>query len=153
MLLKRHSSEKLLLPRTKQVLNIERRFFMGKALSFGALSMLAGCNVADDSKAQSILDAMSRWNDGVQQAIFGTTVQLAPTYTEADIKDPFPFNAYYGENEVRIVQEDGYKLELAGLIDKKDSWTLQNLRALPQQYKSRAIYAWKAGVLLVNGVA
>ncbi len=133
MLHKRQSSQKLLLPRTKQVMNIERRFFMGKALSFGALTMLAGCNVADDSQAQGVLDAMSRWNDGVQQAIFGTTTQLAPTYSEADIKDPFPFNAYYGEDEVRIVPEEGYKLELAGLIDKKDPWTLQNLRALPQQ--------------------
>ena len=133
MLHKRHSSAKLLLPRTRQVINIERRFFMGKALSFGALSMLAGCNVADDSSAQRILDAMSRWNDNVQLAIFGTTNQMAPTYSEAEIKDPFPFNAYYGEDEVRIVPEEGYKLELAGLFDKKDSWTLDKLRALPQQ--------------------
>lgn len=133
MLLKPNPSQKILLPRTKQVKNIERRFFMGRALSFGALSMLAGCNVADDSKAQSILDAMSRWNDGVQQAIFGATNQLATTYTEADITDQFPFNAYYSEDKAPEVAEEGYKLELVGMIDKKDPWTLPALRALPQQ--------------------
>jgi DMSO/TMAO reductase YedYZ molybdopterin-dependent catalytic subunit len=121
-----------LLERSKEVINIERRFFMGRTLSLGALAMLSGCNVADDSKAQGILDAKSRWNDGVQAAIFGSNT-LAPTYTEADITHPFPFNAYYSESEAPTVEEAGYKLQLSGLIEKKDPWTLDQLRALPQE--------------------
>ena len=29
--------------------------------------------------------------------------------------------------------EAGFKLELSGLIGKKESWTLEQLRALPQE--------------------
>jgi DMSO/TMAO reductase YedYZ molybdopterin-dependent catalytic subunit len=130
MLLK-PQAKKLLTP-SKELHDVQRRLFMGRALSLGALAMLTGCEApADDSTAQSILDAMSRWNDNVQLAIFGEN-RMAPTYSEAQITDPFPFNAYYGEEDVRVVKEEGYKLELAGLIEKKDPWTLQNLRALPQ---------------------
>ncbi len=125
--------EKKFLSPSKELQSVQRRLFMGRTLSLGALAMLTGCeSTPDDSTAQRILDAMSKWNDNVQQAIFGNN-QMAPTYTEAQITNPFPFNAYYGEDEVRVVQEEGYKLELAGLIEKKDPWTLQNLRALPQQ--------------------
>jgi DMSO/TMAO reductase YedYZ molybdopterin-dependent catalytic subunit len=131
MLFKRNAPGGLL-QRSKEVINIERRLFMGRTLSLGALAMLSGCNVADDSKAQGILDAMSRWNDSVQAAIFGSN-RLAPTYTEADITHPFPFNAYYSESEAPTVEEEGYKLQLSGLIEKKDAWTLEQLRALPQE--------------------
>ncbi len=131
MLLKRRTP-KLLLERSKDVISLERRFFMKQSLTLGALTMLSGCNVADDSTAQKVLDAMSKWNDRAQAALFNPN-RLALTYQEADITDPFPFNAFYGEDEAPEVKEDGYKLELSGLIDKKDPWTLEQLRALPQE--------------------
>ena len=124
-------STKLLLPQTKSLLNIERRLFLKKSLSLGALAMLTGCDATDPSITDRILGAMSRWNDDVQLAIFNPN-KPAPVYTEADITDPFPFNAFYSEDEAPIVPEAGYKLELSGLIEKKDSWTLDQLRALPQ---------------------
>ena len=122
---------KLLLPPTKSLLNIERRLFLKKTLSLGALAMLTGCDATDPTITDRILGAMSRWNDEVQLAIFNPN-KPAPVYTEADITDPFPFNAFYSEDEVTIVPEAGYKLELSGMIAKKDSWTLDQLRALPQ---------------------
>ena len=124
-------TSKLLLPQTKSLLNIERRLFLKKSLSLGALAMLTGCDATDPSITDRILGAMSRWNDDVQLAIFNPN-KPAPVYTEGDITDPFPFNAFYSEDEAPIVPEAGYKLELSGLIEKKDSWTLDQLRALPQ---------------------
>ena len=122
---------KLLLPQSKSLLNVERRLFLKKSLSLGALAMLTGCDATDPSIADRILGAMSRWNDEVQLAIFNPN-KPAPVYAEADITDPFPFNGYYSEDKHPIVPEAGYKLELSGLIEKKESWTLDQLRALPQ---------------------
>ena len=79
-----------------------------------------------------ILSAMSRWNDEVQLAIFNPN-KPAPVYTEADITEDFPFNGYYPESKAPVVAEEGFKLELSGLIGKKESWTLEQLRALPQE--------------------
>jgi DMSO/TMAO reductase YedYZ molybdopterin-dependent catalytic subunit len=123
---------KLLLQPSKALVNTERRLFMKKTLSLGALAMLTGCDATDPSITDRILSAMSRWNDDVQLAIFNPN-KPAPVYTEADITDPFPFNGYYPEAKAPVVAEAGFKLELSGLIGKKESWTLEQLRALPQE--------------------
>ncbi len=122
---------KLLLPQSSTLLNVERRLFLKRSLSLGALAMLTGCDATDPTISERILGAMSKWNDEVQLAIFNPN-KLAPVYTEADITDPFPFNAFYTEDEVTTVEEAGYSLELGGLIANKASWTLERLRALPQ---------------------
>jgi DMSO/TMAO reductase YedYZ molybdopterin-dependent catalytic subunit len=123
-------TKKLLQP-SRTLINVERRLFMKKTLSLGALTMLAGCDATDPSIADRILSAMSKWNDEAQLAIFNPN-KPAPTYTESDITDPFPFNAFYSQDEVVTVEEEGYTLELGGLIDKKEAWPLAKLRALPQ---------------------
>jgi DMSO/TMAO reductase YedYZ molybdopterin-dependent catalytic subunit len=123
---------KLLLQPSKSLVNIERRLFMKKTLSLGALAMLTGCDATDPSITDRILSAMSRWNDEVQLAIFNPN-KPTPVYTEADITDPFPFNGYYPEAKAPVVAEAGFKLELSGLIGKKGSWTLEQLRTLPQE--------------------
>jgi DMSO/TMAO reductase YedYZ molybdopterin-dependent catalytic subunit len=117
----------------KQLIKIERRSFMKQSLSLGALMMLTGCAPSDDAGViDGVLDKMSDWNDRVQAAIFSSN-RLAPTYTQADVVDPFRFNAFYGEEKVPTVDEASYKLQLSGMIAKKDSWTLDQLRALPQE--------------------
>lgn len=121
-----------MLPRTGGIVKLERRLFMKQALSIGALSLLAGCDATDQSAQDRILSAMSRWNDKAQAFIFSSD-RLAPVYTEADITDPFPFNAFYSESESPVVDEADYKLELSGMIADKAPWTLEKLRALPQQ--------------------
>jgi DMSO/TMAO reductase YedYZ molybdopterin-dependent catalytic subunit len=123
---------KMLLQPSKTLVNIERRLFMKKTLSLGALAMLTGCDATDPSITDRILGAMSKWNDEVQLAIFNPN-RPAPVYTEADITEDFPFNGYYAESQHPVVAEAGFKLELSGMIGKKDSWTLDQLRALPQE--------------------
>jgi len=110
---------------------LERRLFLKQGLSLGALALLSGCQLTDSESTQKVLWAMSRWNDRVQGWLFDPN-KLAPEYPESAITRPFPFNAYYGEDEVRHVVAETYRLELAGLIREKRPWTLPALYALPQ---------------------
>lgn len=115
----------------KLIRSIERRLFLKTSLSLGALALLSGCDLTDDEGVQKVLLGMSRWNDGVQGWLFNPN-KLAPEYPESEITQPFPFNAYYGEDEVRVVDGTNYKLELSGLIRDQKPWTLPELYALPQ---------------------
>jgi len=115
----------------KLIRSIERRLFLKSSLSLGALALLSGCDLTDDENVQKLLLGMSRWNDGVQGWLFNPN-KLAPEYPEGAITKPFPFNAYYREDEVRIVDGASYTLELSGLIRDQKPWTLPELYALPQ---------------------
>ncbi len=108
-----------------------RRLFLRGTLSIGALSLLTGCNLEDDDGVDRVLSAMSRWNDTVQAALF-SRARLAPTYTEADITDPFPFNASYPLDQVRHVDGAAWRMEVSGLVTEHRPWTLRDLAALTQ---------------------
>ena len=108
-----------------------RRAFLTRSLTMGGLSLLSGCSISDNEGVEAALGAISRFNDKVQGLIFDPA-QLAPTYPESMITRPFPFNAYYGENEVREVDEDSYRLEVTGMVADKRTWTLPELRAMDQ---------------------
>lgn len=56
---------------------------------------------------------------------------MAPTCSEAEITDPFPFNAYYPIGDVRVVDGNTWKLEVSGLVSERRAWTLAELQALP----------------------
>ena len=110
---------------------LERRLFLKQSLSLGALTMLSGCTLKDDDAVDRLLFAISRFNDRAQAALFDPN-KLAPTYSEAEITRPFPFNAYYEEALAPVIDGESYRLKLAGLIESKRPWTLAELRALPQ---------------------
>src|ERR1700731_3124257 len=74
--------------------DLARRRFIAGGASFGALTLLTGCNVSDSFSAEEMLKQISKFNDGVQAAIFNPYA-LAPTFPESAITKPFPFNAYY----------------------------------------------------------
>ena len=111
--------------------SLERRLFLRRGLSLGALSLLSGCDLTYDDNVQRVLTAMSKWNDGAQAWLFDPK-RLAPEFPESMITTPFPFNAYYGEDEVRVVEASGYKLEVGGLVRDKRAWRLPELYALPE---------------------
>jgi DMSO/TMAO reductase YedYZ molybdopterin-dependent catalytic subunit len=110
---------------------VERRLFLRQALSFGALSMLTGCDIGEDDDVEKLLWTVSRFNDKVQAFLFSPN-RLAPTYPESAITKPFPFNAYYGEDDTPVIDGSTYKLQVSGLVEDKSPWTLARLRALPQ---------------------
>lgn len=116
---------------SREIQRIERRLFLRQGLSLGALALLAGCKITDDESVQTTLNAMSRWNDGVQSFLFDPK-RLAPEFPASAITTPFPFNAYYGEDEIREIDPKDYSLELGGLIRERKAWTLPDLYALPQ---------------------
>ncbi|RZF26568.1 molybdopterin-binding protein [Paraburkholderia sp. UYCP14C] len=107
-----------------------RRLFGKQLLTLGGLSMLTGCSLTDDASVNHFLTAVSRLNDRAQAALFDPK-QLAPTYTEAQITRPFPFNAYYGIDDVPHVDGSDYQLKLSGLVTGQRVWTLPELYALP----------------------
>jgi DMSO/TMAO reductase YedYZ molybdopterin-dependent catalytic subunit len=117
--------------RSAQVESLERRLFLRRSLSVGALALLSGCEVTDDESVQRALTAMSRWNDRAQGWLFNPA-RLAPEFPESRITTPFPFNAYYSEEEVVDVEGATYRLELSGMIRDRKPWTLPELYALPQ---------------------
>jgi DMSO/TMAO reductase YedYZ molybdopterin-dependent catalytic subunit len=117
--------------RLPRIESLERRIFLKQSLSLGALSLLAGCELTADENVQRVLESMSSWNDRAQAWLFDPK-KLAPEYPESRITRPFPFNAYYAESEVQVIDETDYKLQLGGLIKNKQSWRLPELYALPQ---------------------
>ena len=116
----------------RQVAQLSRRQFLQRSLSLGGLSLLTGCNISDQASVDAALATVSRFNDRVQGWLFDPS-RLAPTYPDSMITRPFPFNAYYGENEVEQVDGDAWRLELSGLVANKKPWSLPQLRALPQR--------------------
>jgi DMSO/TMAO reductase YedYZ molybdopterin-dependent catalytic subunit len=108
-----------------------RRRFLRHTLTLGGLSLLSGCAIVDEDSVEPALMKVSRFNDKVQGWLFNPKL-LAPTYPESMITRPFPFNAYYDEDEVPQVDADSYRLELSGLVANRRAWTLPELHALPQ---------------------
>jgi DMSO/TMAO reductase YedYZ molybdopterin-dependent catalytic subunit len=116
---------------TKLMPDLSRRRFIAGGASLGALTFLTGCDVSDSFSADKLLAQISKFNDGVQAAIFNPNA-LAPTFSEKDITRPFPFNAYYDEDDAPEVDGKTYKLEIFGLVENKKSWTLDELYQLPE---------------------
>ena len=109
-----------------------RRLFLRGGASLGALTFLTGCDIVDGASAEKVLRRISEFNDGAQAMLFNPN-KLAPTYPESAITRPFPFNAYYPEDDAPEVDAADFKLEVGGLIDNKEPWTLERLYALPRE--------------------
>ena len=108
-----------------------RRAFMQRTLTLGGLSLLTGCSISDNSSVEAALMQVSKLNDKAQALLFDPN-RLAPTYPDSMITRPFPFNAFYGEDEVQEVDGNAWRLELSGLVMDKKPWSLTQLRNLPQ---------------------
>ena len=109
-----------------------RRLFLRGGASLGALTFLTGCDIVDGPSAEKALRVVSRFNDRAQAWLFNPN-RLAPTYSDGDVTRPFPFNAYYREDQAPDIDEDRYKLIIDGLVDDKTPWPLEKLYALPQE--------------------
>jgi len=111
--------------------SMQRRGLLRGGFSLGALTMLTGCDVGSDSAVETALRAVSSLNDRVQALLFDPN-KLAPTYPEAMVLKPPRFNAYYDVEDVKPVNGDAWRLELAGLIEDKRPWTRQAMAELPE---------------------
>ena len=111
--------------------SLERRGLIRRGLSLGALSLLTGCDLGTHTGIDAALWAMMRFNDRVQALLFNPN-RLATTYAPSAITQPFRFNAFYEDWQVRPVPT-GWQLAVSGRVQDKSPWTLEKLRALPQE--------------------
>jgi DMSO/TMAO reductase YedYZ molybdopterin-dependent catalytic subunit len=111
--------------------DLRRRGLLRGTVSLGALGMLAGCGPSDVPAVRSALGAISRFNDRVQAWMFDPT-RLAPTYPASMILKPPRFNAYYGPEDVPVLDGATWRLELAGRIGERQPWRLEGVLALPE---------------------
>jgi DMSO/TMAO reductase YedYZ molybdopterin-dependent catalytic subunit len=109
-----------------------RRLLGKRILTLGGLAMLSGCDLSSDKSVNTMLRRMSFFNDEVQALLFDPNT-MAPTYPESMITRPFPFNAFYDIDDVPEVDAGAYRLQVGGLANRKRVWTLDELRALPQE--------------------
>src|SRR3979490_1050346 len=87
---------------TKLMPDLARRRFTSGGASLGALTLLTGCDVSDSFSAEQMLKQISKFNDGVQAAIFNPNA-LAPTFPESAFTRPFPFNGYYDKEDAPAI--------------------------------------------------
>ena len=76
-----------------------RRAFLRGAASLGALTFLTGCDIIDGDTAEGVLRKISHFNDGAQARAVQAEQAGADLSRKATITRPFPFNAYYDEDE------------------------------------------------------
>jgi DMSO/TMAO reductase YedYZ molybdopterin-dependent catalytic subunit len=108
-----------------------RRRFTRQVLTLGGLTLLTGCEPTGKGAVDTTLRGVSRFNDAAQAWLFDPG-KLAPTYPESMITRPFPFNAYYDIDQVPDLDAATFRLQVSGLVADRRTWTLQQLRALPQ---------------------
>jgi DMSO/TMAO reductase YedYZ molybdopterin-dependent catalytic subunit len=130
--LSRRDQRELVKDATRLLPAPSRRLFLQRGVTLGGLAMLTGCSVTDSKTAESMLMAVSRFNDRVQAWLFDPQ-RLAPTYPESSITRPFPFNAYYGIDQVPFVDGPSFRLKLGGRVRETASWSLEQLASLPQE--------------------
>src|SRR5262250_3579179 len=82
-----------------------RRLFLRGGASLGALAFLTGCDIVDGASAERVLMKVSYFNDRVQAWLFNPN-KLAPTYLDSAVTRPFPFNAYYPEEDAPEVDRE-----------------------------------------------
>ena len=114
-----------------EVASLQRRGLLRGGLSLGSLALLTGCDLGDHSGVNAALWSMLRFNDKVQAALFSRS-RLAEIYPASAVTEPYRFNAYYQEWQVRPVPDD-WSLAVTGLVSDKGAWTVPKLRALPQE--------------------
>ena len=114
-----------------ELVRLSRRGIVTRGLSLGGLALLTGCDVSTHSGVDAALWTMMRFDDRVQAGLFSPT-RLAKSYPASAVTQPFRFNAFYEEWQVRETPAD-WRLEVSGLVADKAPWTIDRLRALPQE--------------------
>src|ERR1700749_5083156 len=94
--------------------DLTRRRFIAGGASFGALTLLTGCDVTDSFSADTMLAQISKFNDAVQAWMFNPN-SLAPTFPESAIPRPFPFNGYCEVDDAPDLDGKDWRFEVRGL--------------------------------------
>ena len=82
-----------------------------RTFTLGGLALLSGCDLDGDKSIERMLRRISSFNDRVQGLIFDPH-KLAPIYPDAMMTRPFPFNAFYGVDDVPEIDPRTYSLQV-----------------------------------------
>jgi len=85
----------------------------------------------DSFSAEEMLKQISKFNDGVQAAIFNPNA-LAPTFRKARLQNRSRSTPITRSTTLPRSTARKWKFEVRGLVDNKRSWTLEELYKLPQ---------------------
>ena len=99
-------------------LPLNRRKLITRALGFGAIGLLPGCDFDHPNHpdlTDRVLSAMSRWNDEAQAALFDRHT-LAPTFPASAITRPARFNAFYDISQAPQVNPATSQLAIANTL-------------------------------------
>lgn len=110
----------------EKILAPDRRRLLQQGLTLGGIMMLTGCDISNNDDIEKALFRISRFNDRIQSFLFSKN-SVAPEYLPEDITTPFPFNAFYGEEEIPVIDGQDYKLEIRGLVRDNRNWFLSEL--------------------------
>lgn len=113
-----------------EIRSLERRGLIRGGLSLGSLALLTGCDLSTHSGVDAALWSIMHIDDRVQAWLFDKN-RLATTYPESEITQPYRFNAFYEDWQVRPVP-DHWQLAVSGRVADKTPWTVEKLRGLPQ---------------------
>jgi DMSO/TMAO reductase YedYZ molybdopterin-dependent catalytic subunit len=118
---------------------ISRRHFVRASVAVSSLT-LAGCDALDqlsntDGKVRKVLASANELTYRTQRLLLGNN-WLAREYSESDIRQPQKPNGTENpddEDYKALASSDfsNYKLEVGGLVEKPQRFTLQALRAMP----------------------
>ena len=101
-------------------------------LSLGALTLLTGCDLSDHDAVQRVLARFSRMERQGAGGDLRSRAAWRRTFPEAMAVKDFRYNAWYGPEKAPRLNPADYRLQLAGRIDNKRPWTVDELYALPQ---------------------
>lgn len=135
-----------LIKEAEKLLSPDRRRLLRQGLTLGGMMMLTGCDISDNADVENILSRMSRFNDRVQGFLFSDRA-LAPEYMPSDITRPFPFNAFYGLEDIPQIDGRDYRLEIRGLVRNNSNWTLaelHNMQQISQITRHICVEGWSA---------
>ena len=148
----RHANSLKDLPRG-QVAQLERRLFLRRGLSLGALTLLSGCDVTNGSRCRR---CCGRCRAGTIACRTGSSIPTGSRRSsrKAAITKPFPFNAFYGDG--RGAARGRRELQARGLRARAREEAVdaaRALRAARRSRRSRGTSASKAGARSASGAA
>lgn len=116
----------------------DRRRFLVRALAAGGSLLLAGCDQLSQSEwFPKLLGVGEKLSRAAQRLLISRSA-LAQEFTEADLSPEFRSNGTGNPADMRyqMLAEKGfadYRLEVAGLVERPTSFSLEDLKALPSR--------------------
>ena len=123
-----------------------RRALLRASLGAGALAGGVAAPLLAPGRTDAALDAVSRWNDRVQAALFDPT-RAVPTHRFDEVASPFPYNGFYAPSLAPRLDAATWRLAVGGRVERPLALSVGDLRCLPARDEATrliCIEGWSA---------